>query len=323
MFELFNAKTVPPKLFLATMLSLAFFAWLMLDARWSGLFVAAGQLTPTVIGMALLGLFSTYLLRALRVFYEFRDAARGRFATCLRIVLFHNALVNVVPMRGGELAFPLLLRRSLGISTEKAVVSLLWLRLQDAFILLGLAILVWPGLQVWARLIGVMGLVLLALALPMLASRLGVRSTNKSSGWRSRLEKMRVALAESARHARIGWLWTLANWSIKLAVQAWLLAQILSAPLAAAIAGALGAELAAIFPIQGVAGFGSYEAGAAAAMLGQGIIFSDGLQAALVLHLCILASALASALSAATLVWLISIFARDSGQQTATANSKD
>jgi hypothetical protein len=132
-----------------------------------------------------------------------------------------------------------------------------------------------------------------------------------------------VALAESARHARIGWLWTLANWSIKLAVQAWLLAQILSAPLAAAGAGALGAELAAILPIQGVAGFGSYEAGAAAAMLAQGINFTDGLQAALMLHLCILASALASALLAAVLAWLISIFARDSGQQTASADSKD
>lgn len=303
------------------MLSLAFLVWLMLDARWSGWFVAAEQLTPTVIGIALIGLFTTYLLRALRIFFEFRHASRGRFTTCLRIVLFHNALVNVVPLRGGELAFPLLLRRNLGVSIEKAVVSLLWLRLQDAFVLLGLTMLVWPGFPVWARMAGVMGLVLLALTLPMVASRLP--STNESSGWRSRLEKMRVALAESARHARVGWLWTLANWSIKLAVQAWLLAQILSAPLATAGAGALGAELAAILPIQGVAGFGSYEAGAAAAMLGQGINFSDGLQAALVLHLCILASALASALSAVTLAWLTSIFILNSEQQTVSSDSKD
>ena len=125
--------------------------------------------------------------------------------------------------------------------------------------------------------------------------------------WRSRLEKMRLALADSARHARIGWLWTLANWSIKLAVQAWLLAQILTAPLAAGGAGALGAELAAILPIQGVAGFGSYEAGAAAAMLPSGIAFAGGLQAALVLHLFVLASAL----TAAALAWLMTVFQKD------------
>lgn len=304
------------KLFLASILSLAFLAWLALDTRWSGLFAAVGELTPAVLCMALLGLFATYLLRALRVFYEFRDAAQGRFATCLRIVLFHNALVNIVPFRGGELAFPLLLRRNLGVATDRAIASLLWLRLQDAFILLGLALLVWPDLPVWFRFLALAGLVLLALALPFLASRWQVPPTGKT--WRSRLEKMRVALAASARHARIGWLWTLANWSIKLAVQAWLLAQILPAPMAAAGAGALGAELAAIFPIQGVAGFGSYEAGAAAAMLPTGIPFSNGLHAALVLHLFVLASAL----TAAALAWLMTIFIRDNAALTATADAK-
>ena len=66
-------------------------------------------------------------------------------------------------------------------------------------------------------------------------------------------------------------------------------------------AGALGAELAAILPIQGVAGFGTYEAGAAAALLPAGIAFSDGLQAALVLHLFVIACAL----SAGALAWLL------------------
>lgn len=290
------------KILLASILSLAFLAWLALGPSWSGLFTAVAKLTPAVVCVALLGLFTTYFLRSLRVFYEFRDAAHGRFSSCLRIVLFHNALVNILPFRGGELAFPLLLRRSLGVATDRAIASLFWLRLQDAFILSGLALLVWPDLPLWFRLLAIAGLVLLALILPFLANRWQVPTDGKA--WRSRLEKMRLALADSARHARIGWLWTLANWSIKLAVQAWLLAQILPAPLAAAGAGALGAELAAILPIQGVAGFGSYEAGAAAAMLPADIPFSSGLQAALVLHLFVLASAL----TAAALAWLISIF---------------
>jgi hypothetical protein len=83
--------------------------------------------------------------------------------------------------------------------------------------------------------------------------------------------KIRDAFAESTRHARFGWAWTLANWTVKLAAQAGLLAALLPAGLAIGAAGALGAELAAILPIQGVAGFGTYEAGAAAALLPSGI----------------------------------------------------
>ena len=58
--------------------------------------------------------------------------------------------------------------------------------------------------------------------------------------------------------------------------------------------GALGAELAAILPIQGVAGFGTYEAGAAAALRAGGVLFEAGLQAALGLHLFMIASAVSA-----------------------------
>ncbi len=105
---------------------------------------------------------------------------------------------------------------------------------------------------------------------------------------------MRDAFAESTRHARFGWLWTVANWTVKLAAQAGLLSALIPAAVNVGAAGALGAELAAILPVQGVAGFGTYEAGAAAAMLPSGVALAAGLQVALALHLFVIACSVTS-----------------------------
>ena len=305
-----GTKSVPLRVLAAAAFSTIFFAWMVASGRLTGVLAGTENLTPRVLALAATGLIATYLLRSLRVFHEFRDATRGRFAVCLRIVLFHNALVNLLPMRSGELAFPLLLRRHFDIATEHSVASLFWLRLQDAFVLAALAVLIWPDLTASLRAAALFGLIALGLALPWWASR--ARTKQAPSATRSKLAKLRDALADSAGHARIGWVWTLANWSIKLGVQAWLLAQILASPIASGATGALGAELAAILPVQGVAGFGSYEAGAATALLTSGIAFSQGLQAALVLHLCILTSALLMA----ALIWLVHAPARNADAAT-------
>ena len=45
----------------------------------------------------------------------------------------------------------------------------------------------------------------------------------------AKLAKVRDAFAESTRHARYGWVWTIANWTVKLAAQAWLLAALIPA----------------------------------------------------------------------------------------------
>jgi hypothetical protein len=89
----------------------------------------------------------------------------------------------------------------------------------------------------------------------------------------------------------MGWVWTLANWSLKLSILAWGLAQVLPAAFGLGFAGAVGGELAALFPLQGVAGLGSYEAGVAAALSVQQVPFAQGMLAALALHVLVLGSA--------------------------------
>jgi hypothetical protein len=252
--------------------------------------IAISRLTPEVILIATGGLAASYLLRALRVYYEFRYDARGRFGVCLRIVLLHNALVNVIPFRGGEAAFPMLLRRAFGTPLPRAVASLFWFRVQDALTISVAAALVVPNLPIALRLALIVALIGFAWVLP--------RWARTPHDWAERgtlvgkLAPWRDAFGETAGRSRFGWLWTISSWSVKLYAQSFLLAALLATSLSQAAAGALGAEVAGVLPIQGVAGLGTYEATAAAALLPAGISFEDGMQAALVLHVFVIACAL-------------------------------
>ena len=270
-------------------LTAAFVVWLVGSGQGAQVMIALGSLSAPLLLLLFAGMIVTYLLRALRVYYEFGDATRGRFAACLQLVLTHNALVNVLPMRAGELSFPVLLKREFGVPMMRSGGSLLWLRAQDAIILAALSVVVWPGLDPSMRIAGVFLLVLGGVLLPHVAQRL---LSQFSTG---KLGTLCAALADSAHHARSGWLWTIANWAVKLTVLSQVFAQLLAADWQVGAAGAVGGELAAISPVQGVAGIGSYEAGAAAALKLSGIEWVDGLKAAFSLHLLVLASALVSA----------------------------
>ena len=280
------------KRLLAIAVSAGLLAWLMADGRWRGLGEVIQRLSGPTLALSAAGFALSYLLRALRIYDEFRAQAGGRFGTCLRITLIHNAMINVVPFRGGEAAFPILLRQNFGVPLPRAIASLFWFRLQDAFVVMALAAVVWPGLHPALKALAVAGVLLMAWWLPRWAR--APHAWADGSGLTAKLAKVRDAFAESTRHARFGWLWTVANWTVKLAAQAGLLSALIPAAVNVGAAGALGAELAAILPVQGVAGFGTYEAGAAAALLPSGIPLAVGLQVALALHLFVIACSVTS-----------------------------
>jgi hypothetical protein len=284
---------------LAVALSLALAAWFLSGRQRAEFGAALAGVSIADAALAAAGFFLSYLLRAARVYDEFRHDARGRFGACLRIVLMHNAAVNVLPFRGGEAAFPILLGRVFGTPLTRALASLFWFRLQDAMVVAAVAVAVWPGVPWVLRMAGVVTLAVCAWVLPRWARQ--PHRWAESGALARKFAALRDAFAASARHARFGWLWTFANWSVKLASQAWLLSALLGTGMYTGAAGALGAELAAILPIQGMAGFGTYEAGAAAALLPAGIALADGLRAVLALHLFVIACALCAGAGAALL----------------------
>jgi hypothetical protein len=282
----------------ALLCSTALIVWFVHSGRADNLSILVSRVQPLQL-LGLIGAFVlTYLLRAARVFDEFRAGTGASYVSILRLTLVHNAMVNVVPFRGGEAAFPILLSRWFGVPTTRAVAALLWLRLQDAFVVLALAGFVWPGLPVAVHILWVAAVVLAAWAIPRWARN--HPEALPDHGRFARLSiKLRAALAESTKSSGRAWSWTFANWSVKLAAQAWMLAMLLGVSLQAGLAGAMGLELAAVQPIQGIAGFGTAEFGGAALLRAHGIMLADGVQAALVLHLFVIACALSAGAAAA------------------------
>ena len=299
----------------ALFISVAFLVWVLADARWRGVVDRLARLDAASLAAITLMFAISYALRAARVHGEFRDelqardrriSARSGYLRILRLTLIHNALVNVVPFRAGEVAFPVLLARWFGVATERSVVSLLWLRAQDACVVLALAACVWPSLPLALRVATIAVIAIGAWAIPAWAQRHSER--NHSAASDGRFARMRAMLARSTRSNSLGWFWTVSNWSIKLAAEAWLLCLLLGLSFNAlndvstGALGAIGAELAAILPIQGVAGFGTFEAGAAALLRTQDIAIASGVEAALALHAVVLSLALiAGALGTALL----------------------
>jgi len=258
-------------------------------------------------GLTLAGLLLSYALRGARLQVvldlDNHQAPPRRWlglrTDALRVILMHNAAVNLLPMRAGELSFPWLASRELGYPVARAVACLLWMRLQDVTVLVGLGIVLWPGLP-WAwRAAG-----LAAIVLGWMSLLAGLRAWDRNhpsddsvpAGFFSRwLNKLRHALLESAHHRLAAWLLTLSNWVVKLAAGAFLLSAIADVRVLVAWAGALGGELAAIVPLQGPAGFGTYEAGVWAGMatnLGASSAqLAQAIPAAIALHLCFLVCA--------------------------------
>ena len=272
---------------LAALISVAFLVWVAGQADWPALQAASARLSLVQWALASLVLWITYVIRAARLHQEFKGRTALGLLDWLRISLMHNTLVNWLPLRSGEVAFPLLLKREAGLPLSDSLSALLWLRLQDALVLVGVGLVCWPGWP-WGLRVGLVVLALvLILTLPLLMNRLKAWS----GSWPKRGLAWRNAFFSPHRHAKPIWALTILNWTVKLAVQATLLAWLLPAPWTTAWLGAVGAEWAVFLPLQGWAGVGTYEAGAALAMGLEGLDWAVGLQFALVMHIWVLANA--------------------------------
>ena len=323
------------KLTVAWVAGLALLAWLLQHTPWHEAQAAMARPSLLTWALTLLGLIGSYGLRAARLqvvldldaHHQAASRWLGLRTDALRVVLMHNAAVNLLPMRAGELSFPWLAARELGHPVPRAVVCLVWMRLQDLSVLAVLGLLLWPGVPLSWRIGGLTLVVLGWVALTQGIRRWFAGASGDAAaaadvagaadaaeaahGWRGQLTRLRLALQEPAHHRPAAWLLTLANWSVKLASGAALLDAITGAGFIQAWAGALGGELAAIVPLQGPAGFGTYEAGVWVGMAKGLVGRADGalpgltqgaiVSAALALHLCFLLCAVLAGLVA---MWL-------------------
>ncbi|UCH17921.1 MAG: flippase-like domain-containing protein [Burkholderiales bacterium] len=257
------------------------------------------------------GLLLSYALRAGRVHAEWSPRCGASALDCLQITLTHNAAINLMPMRAGELSFPYQLWRRFEVPVADSASSLVWMRVQDMVVLAWLAVLSLAGLM-WVRggtaqwlampMAAVTSVVFGAVALQgarwseTLHRRWLARGAAARAGWRGLVTTFLAALA---RVRPSTWWWCIANWVAKLATLGGLIAMLAGLPWLAGVCGAIAGEAAAALPVQAPAGFGTYEAAVA---LGAAAVATPALPqvlpAALVSHLFVLAvSVLAAALA--------------------------
>lgn len=260
------------------------FGWLAVLAAWQAI-------PPKSLALAVGLMLLSYWLRALRFFDFFHHYCQGQFPRLLHITVVHNFFNNLLPMRSGESAFPLLMKRHFQLPYRHSVPALLWLRLLDLYALLALAAVSLQGLlpldSHWKFALSALLIIAPLLVLP-LQNALTHWLQRHPAAWSDKVVELLHALPKSPWPFTRALLWTLLNWSLKLAVFAWLLGQFLPIPYHQAWIGATSGELSSVLPIHGVAGAGTYEAGILAGLLPWGINRIEALGAAVNLHLFVL-----------------------------------
>ena len=253
------------------------------------------NLSPAALLLALGLMLLSYWLRTLRIQRYFLAELRGQFWPTLKLSTWHILLNNLLPMRSGELSFPILMQRYFALPATRTVPVLLWFRLLDlqALVLIGL------GIAVLGSGVSELWLLPVLLLVPAPLIVYGLRAPLKNglrarptSRWQNRLISSIDSLPANPRAflAAVGWTW--ANWLVKLGTLGWLLAQWLPLPLAGALAGAIGGDLTTVLPIHAPGGFGTFEAGVVLALQPFTHDPATTLTAALNLHLFLLGSSL-------------------------------
>ena len=189
------------------MLALTLLLALVRHSDWSLTFSRLMDVPKTVLVICTLGWLSSFLFRAFRFKAEWKAHGKISLWDSLSLTFLHNAAVILVPFRVGELGYPVLVQKLLNVSLQQCIRSLLWLRLQDGIVLISLAFLLLPFLSTEIRVSSFFLVVVLCFM------------TKK---WWLRLLRSRHFLIRQVRaflHQRSspwGWIWSAANWIVKL-----------------------------------------------------------------------------------------------------------
>lgn len=280
--------------------------WYSLLTSWQGF--SAGTLTLLVI----LSLTSN-ALRALRIKISFELPA-ARYPQMFYLSTNHNLLNNLLPMRTGEVAFPVLIKRYFGIGVVESSSHLLLYRLLDLVALLSIAgvMALWQSNQMISiaiMLVTLFGLLMFDRGKRLLVWLLGRFSSPK-------LAKLAQAFSDlPTRGGHFGAivLTTYAVWLTKLLAFLGVVLQLSQLTLAQAVTSVAIADLSSILPIHGVAGSGTFEAAFVLAGKLYAIDTTALLKVAVQLHLFLLLMSFAAFL----LGWLVAkIFNRHSSLKT-------
>lgn len=260
---------------------------------WGSLLAPWRELSPWLLAWLFLLTALSYGLRAVRVSDYFGTRLSGRFPAVLRLTILHNTANNLLPMRTGELVFPWLMRRYFGQGLLDSAAALVWIRLLDLHFLALIGLLILQlGHPSWLWWLAG-GLWIAGLGVLILLSGMGDSAVLAGTGRpRSILRRvLQAAPGNSWLIARV-YGWTTLIWSLKFVAFTSLLRFFLPIDVWRLLAGVMGAELSSVLPVHGIAGSGSYELAAVAALAPLGVDPKLALAGAVNLHLFLLGSTL-------------------------------
>lgn len=266
---------------------------------WSDLFSPWQQLSSTVLPAAVGLIIVSYALRALRIYDYFRGENSVNFVAIGKLFLQHNFLNNLLPMRAGELSFPILMSRYCQISVSQSIPALLWFRLLDLHTLILFAVLMVLAPTVHVVLLLIIGLCLLSIPWWIFISNHWIK-TKVEARHGTKLSRLLLeaiaSLPQTPPELFRSWFWTLANWLVKISVLAWLMMQFIEVNWSVAWLAILAGDFTTVLPIHGIAGAGTYEAGVVAALVPFNITTKLALSAAVNVHLFILGASFIGAI---------------------------
>lgn len=241
----------------------------------------------------------SYLLRALRVYDYFHARLRGQFPQTLRLTVLHNFANNLLPMRAGEAAFPILMRRYFGQGLADSALALLWIRGLDLHFLLLVALgALWLRESALFWLLAMLAWLSSLLLVYPLRRPLLERACTHPGRTAALARRVLETLPRSQGAFLRLYLWTLLTWISKIIAFAAVLTHFLPLPTWQALLGVMGSELSSVLPIHGLAGSGSYELAMAAVLVPLGHTTQAVVTGAVNLHLFLLGVTLLLGLSA-------------------------
>ncbi|MBL4864994.1 MAG: flippase-like domain-containing protein [Pseudomonadales bacterium] len=295
-------KSIKPiiKLLVSIVIAVVFLIFVEHYVGWAKLLTQWSKASPVSVLVAVMFVFMSYIARSARLYYYFEQQINGRFLICTKLMLQHNFLNNILPMRTGEVSFPLLMRSYFQTPLITSVAALLWFRLLDFYMLLGIA----GGSIIYFR-FG-LGYLAVFIALWLLCSGLLYTLVNTGVKWmmqwdtsskllgfmRDMANKLEPGLPKSSKHFLTCWIATILSWSFKLLAFVWVLLIFVDCPFIEGLFGVIGGELTSILPVHGIGGLGTYEAGIVAALLPFAVEQKQAITGAVNVHLFLLGNTL-------------------------------
>ena len=188
------------------------------------------------------------------------------------------------------------MKRYFDLPMQRSIPALLWLRVLD---LHTLTVILVFALGVVTGAASVLWVAAVWTVLPFLAALWARRVSMPVTGGDSKIAVLlkRLLAAVPGTFPRLveDWMLTVANWLLKLLAFGWIIQVFALERYAVSLIGAIAGELTAVLPINGIAGFGTYEGAIVVAMQLFGVSTNSALTGALNLHLVVLGTSIFAA----------------------------